>query len=101
MKLLVKLTVFCFISTALLSCGSDSNLISGKVVNQQDEALNDVLIQVVGTDLYAKSKTNGQFLINTKKRGDELLFKKEGYKMRFVKVKTPTENDIIVKLLPE
>ncbi|QSS97218.1 carboxypeptidase-like regulatory domain-containing protein [Psychroflexus sp. ALD_RP9] len=101
MKVLVKIAVFCFVSISILSCGSDTNMIKGKVVNQQDEALDGVLIQVVGTDLYAKSKANGQFLINTKQRGDELLFKKEGYQIKFVKVKASTENDYVIKLLPQ
>lgn len=86
MRVFTKITFILFVATAI-SCGKESRMITGTVTNEQNQPLEEVLIQVVGTDLYAKSKADGSFMINTKKRGNELLFNLKGYKLYFHKLK--------------
>lgn len=62
-----------------LSCGKDTSTISGKVTDTKKVALDSVLVQVMSTDLYTYTNEKGEFEIDTKGRGDELIFNKEGY----------------------
>jgi hypothetical protein len=77
----MKKIVFVLLSFAFLSCGSDSQLVDGKVTTETDEPLENVLVQVMGTDLNSKTNSNGSFRINTRNRGDELIFTHPNYKM--------------------
>lgn len=85
MKVFTKITFFLFVMT-LFACGKESQMIKGTITNESQQPLQNVMVQVVGTDLYAKSKEDGSFMINTKKRGDELLLNLEGYKLYFHKL---------------
>jgi len=77
----MKKIVFVLLSFAFLSCGSDSQLVDGKVTTETNEPLENVLVQVMGTDLNSKTNSNGSFRINTKNRGDELIFTYPDYEM--------------------
>lgn len=66
----------------LLSCGSENTKVEGKVMSKNREALHSVMVQVMGTDLYAYTDEDGNFAINTKQRGDELIFTLEGFEMQ-------------------
>ncbi len=77
--------MFCL---TFLACGQDSHLVEGKVTNNSNEAIDSVLIQVMGTDLNSYSDESGNFRINTRNRGDELIFSKKGYEMQ----RLPIEN---------
>ncbi|MDN6310448.1 MAG: carboxypeptidase-like regulatory domain-containing protein [Flavobacteriaceae bacterium] len=89
MRVFTKIT-FIFFAFMLLACGKESRMIKGAVTDQSQQPLQDVLVQVVGTDLYAKTKADGTFFINTKKRGNELLFNLKGYKLYFHKLNKDT-----------
>jgi len=77
----MKKIVFVLLSFAFLSCGSDSQLVDGKVTTETDEPLENVLVQVMGTDLNSITNSDGSFRINTKNRGDELIFTHPNYEM--------------------
>lgn len=77
----MKKVVFLLISLAFLSCGNDSNLIGGKVSNSDGNPIENVLVQVMGTDLNSTTDAEGKFRINTRNRGDELIFTHPDYEM--------------------
>jgi len=93
-----KLVLFIF-SLAIFSCGQDSHLIEGKITNESGQAIDSVLIQVMGTDLNSYSDSEGQFRINTKQRGHELIFSKSGYNMQRLEIDDQTQLE--VSLHPE
>lgn len=62
-----------------ISCGKDTSVVSGKVTDTNAVVLDSVLVQVMSTDLYTYTNEKGEFEIDTKGRGDELIFNKEGY----------------------
>lgn len=65
----------------LFACSSENQKIEGKVLNEDGKALNEVMVQVMGTDLYTYTNEEGYFAINTKSRGNELIFNFEGYQL--------------------
>lgn len=65
----------------LFSCSSENQKVEGKVLDENGEALAKVMVQVMGTDLYAYTDEVGYFAINTKSRGDELIFTMDGYQL--------------------
>lgn len=65
----------------LFSCASENQKIQGKIVDKNGKPIFQVLVQVMGTDLFAYSDEEGYFAINTKSRGTELIFNKEGYQL--------------------
>lgn len=77
----MKKVIFLLLSIAFLSCGKDSNLIDGEVKNSNGKGVEDVLVQVMGTDLNSRTNAKGVFRINTKDRGDELIFTHPEYEM--------------------
>jgi hypothetical protein len=100
----MKKNVFVLLSFAFLSCGSDSQLVDGKVTTETDEPLENVLVQVMGTDLNSKTSSNGSFRINTKNRGDELIFTHPNYEMLRLKIDENQETiqaKLIKKNIPE
>ncbi len=62
----------------MLSCGKDT-VISAKVETESGNPLDSVLVQVMSTDLYTYTDKEGNFKIDTKGRGEELIFNKKGY----------------------
>ncbi|PKG43144.1 carboxypeptidase-like regulatory domain-containing protein [Psychroflexus sp. MES1-P1E] len=94
----MKKITFILLSFAFLSCGSDSQLVDGKVTTETDEPLENVLVQVMGTDLNSKTNSNGSFRINTKNRGDELIFTHPTYEMLRLTI-DENQDDIQAKLI--
>ncbi|MFO7744730.1 MAG: carboxypeptidase-like regulatory domain-containing protein [Psychroflexus sp.] len=84
------------LSIVFLSCGKDSNLIDGKVTNSNGDAINGVLVQVMGTDLNSRTDDKGDFRINTKNRGDELIFTHPEYEMS--RIELEDDSEILVRL---
>lgn len=78
MKNYLILALFIF----FVSCSSEHQIIEGKVVNANNEPVEDVLVQVIGTDLFEYTNEDGYFKIDTKSRGEELIFNKEGYEFQ-------------------
>lgn len=76
---------------ALLSCGDDSQLIDGVVVNKDSTPLEGVLVQVMGTDLNSLTNTEGKFRINTRNRGEELIFTHPDYEFQRVEINSQSE----------
>jgi hypothetical protein len=83
----------------LVSC-QNSNLVSGKVYNTQNQPLDSVKVLTNGTDIYTYSNSKGYFEINTNGLSDELLFDKSGYKLKFKKIKGNL-SDLTITLLPD
>lgn len=80
-----------------LSC-SDSTVYSGYVFNENKEALPEVKVQIVGSDIYTITDENGFFSIDHKDRGDEILIVKPGYQMQYYTLKSQSENiELILK----
>lgn len=71
--------VIAFISL-FIACSSDTE-IEGQVVNEQDQPVENVMVQVMSSDIYVMTDENGKFTLDTKERGTELIFKKDGYEM--------------------
>ena len=92
----MKKVVFLLLSIVFLSCGKDSNLIDGKVTNLNGDAINGVLVQVMGTDLNSRTDEKGDFRINTKNRGDELIFTHPEYEMS--RIELEDDSEILVRL---
>lgn len=92
----MKKVVFILLSIVFLSCGKDSNLIDGKVTNSNGDAINGVLVQVMGTDLNSRTDDKGDFRINTKNRGDELIFTHPEYEMS--RIELEDDSEILVRL---
>jgi hypothetical protein len=100
----MKKIIFVLLSFAFLSCGNDSQLVDGKVTTETDEPLENVLVQVMGTDLNSKTNSNGSFRINTKNRGDELIFTHPNYEMLRITIDENQEviqAKLIKKNIPE
>ena len=74
-----SILIFAFISL-FIACSSDTE-IEGQVVDEQDQPIEDVMVQVMSSDIYVMTDENGRFSLDTKERGKELIFKKEGYEM--------------------
>lgn len=74
-----SILIFAFISL-FITCSSDTE-IEGQVVDEQDQPIEDVMVQVMSSDIYVMTDENGRFSLDTKERGNELIFKKEGYEM--------------------
>ncbi|MFN2261867.1 MAG: carboxypeptidase-like regulatory domain-containing protein [Psychroflexus sp.] len=79
------------ISLAFLACGQDSHLVEGKITNNTGNPVENVLVQVMGTDLNTYSDEDGNFRINTRNRGEELIFTKKTYEMKRLSIKDRTE----------
>mgnify|MGYP006430198301 CR=1 FL=1 len=71
----------------LVSC-SDDTVFKGQVVNQNGEPVEKVMVQVMSSDIYIMTGEDGKFTIDTKGRGNELIFKKDGYKMQLQELKS-------------
>lgn len=84
----------------LFSCSSENQKIEGNIVNEKGDAVTDVLVQVMGTDLYTYSDAKGYFAINTKHRGTELIFNKEGYKLGRESITEEEEMNIELIAIP-
>ncbi|MGX1025070.1 carboxypeptidase-like regulatory domain-containing protein [Flavobacterium sp. CS20] len=78
---LIQISLCCFF-LFLASC-QDTNLVSGKIYDNQNQPLDSVKVLVNGTDIYTYSDEKGDFKINTNGLGDELLFDKSGYELKF------------------
>jgi hypothetical protein len=87
----MKKVVFLLLSIAFLSCGKDSNLIDGKVSNENGDPVENVLVQVMGTDLNSRTDEKGEFRINTKNRGEELIFTHPDFEMGRIELKEKSE----------
>ena len=81
--------------TVLVACSSDT-VVKGKVVDQNDEPIEEVMVQVMTSDIYVMTDENGQFTIDTQERGDELLFNKDGYQLLIKKTKN-ISNKVVLK----
>lgn len=84
------------LSIAFLSCGKDSNLVDGEVLDTKGNPIENVLVQVMGTDLNSKTNAEGVFRINTRNRGDELIFTHPDYKMARLQIQE--DSDISIQL---
>lgn len=93
----MKKVIFLLLSIIFLSCGKDSNLIDGKVSNANGVPVENVLVQVMGTDLNSKTNTEGKFRINTKNWGDELIFTHPDYQMFRIEIGEKSDFSIELK----
>lgn len=84
----------------LFACSSDNQKVEGKVTNEEGKALSEVLVQVMGTDLYTYTDEQGYFAINTKSRGNELIFNFEGYKLGRYDVSEDEPMQVSLEALP-
>lgn len=82
----MKKVVFLLLSITFISCGKDSNLLDGRVMNEGGDPVENVLVQVMGTDLNSKTDAEGNFRINTKNRGEELIFTHPDYEMSRIEI---------------
>ena len=85
----------------LFACSSDNQKIEGEVKAENGEALPEVLVQVMGTDIYSYTNEEGYFAINTKSRGDELIFKLDGYELGREGIKEDELIQVSLKALPK
>ena len=69
----------------LVACSSDT-VVKGQVVDKNDEPIEEVMVQVMSSDINVMTGTDGKFSIDTKGRGNELIFNKDGYKMQLQEI---------------
>lgn len=93
----MKKVLFLLISITFLSCGNDSNLIGGQVSDTNGGPIENALVQVMGTDLNSKTDAKGNFRINTKNRGDELIITHPDYVMSRIEIGEMSEFSIELK----
>ncbi|MBZ9786616.1 carboxypeptidase-like regulatory domain-containing protein [Psychroflexus sp. CAK57W] len=93
----MKKVILLMLTISFLSCGKDSNLITGNVSNTNGNPVENVLVQVMGTDLNSRTNAKGEFKINTRNRGDELIFTHSDYEMR--RINLSDESQYSVKLI--
>lgn len=62
-----------------MACSQNDSIIEGRVLDQEGNPVEEVLIQVMGTDLFEYSDADGNFKIDTKERGEELIFNKDAF----------------------
>ncbi|NEV94316.1 carboxypeptidase regulatory-like domain-containing protein [Psychroflexus sp. YR1-1] len=93
----MKKLAFILLSLAFISCGNDSNLLDGKVTNASGAPVENVLVQVMGTDLNSTTDAKGEFRINTKNRGDELILTHPDYQMSRIDIGDNSEISIELK----
>ena len=79
------LFILVFIS-AILACSSDT-IVEGQVVDEKGEPIEEVMVQVMTSDIFVMTSNNGKFSIDTKGRGNELIFNKDGYQLLIKKTK--------------
>lgn len=80
------------------SCQNDSQIVEGKVVNGENgKSITGVMVQVMGTDLNTKTNEEGVFKINTRKRGEELIFTHKLYEMKRLPIEDEKRMDVELK----
>lgn len=89
-----------FSISLLFACSSENQKVEGKVINNQGEALSEVMVQVMGTDLATYTNEEGYFAINTKSRGNELIFNYEGYELGRYDIVEDDLMEVTLKALP-
>jgi predicted RNA-binding protein associated with RNAse of E/G family len=71
---------------------------SGYIYDENQKAIPEVKIQIVGTDIVTYSDDKGFFSINHKDRGQEILVLKSGYEMQFFTPNSGTEEiELVLK----
>lgn len=85
----------------LFACSSDNQKIEGVVKAENGKALPEVLVQVMGTDLYSYTNEEGYFAINTKSRGEELIFNLDGYELGRESIQEDQLMQVRLKALPQ
>jgi len=94
----MKKVIFCLLVLIGLSC-EDSTVFSGHVFDENQKALPEVKVQIVGSDIFTITDENGYFSIDHKNRGNELLIIKPGYEMQFYAPQSPSEDiNLILKV---
>lgn len=88
---------FIFFLIFLVSCGKDKNLANGKVTDVNAKALDSVLVQVMSTDLFTYTNENGKFELDTKGRGEEIIFNKEGFEFARISVEELPQTILLMK----
>ena len=83
MKRTIFILTFIFV---VVACSSDT-VVKGKVIDQNGEPIEEVMVQVMTSDIYVMTGNNGKFSIDTKGRGNELIFNKDGYQLLIKKTK--------------
>ena len=78
-----------------MACSSDTE-IEGQVVDEQDQPIEDVMVQVMSSDIHVMTDENGRFSLDTKERGNELIFKKEGYEMLLQPITKQKMNIVLI-----
>jgi len=84
----------------LFSCSPENLKIEGEVSDENGKALSEVLVQVMGTDLSAYTNEEGYFAINTKNRGDELIFNLKGYELGRYPIQEDEVMQVSLKSMP-
>ena len=94
MKNIFLILIFVF---TVVACTSDT-VVKSQVVDQNGRPIEKVMVQVMSSDIFVMTDEDGQFTIDTKERGDELIFKKEGYQLL---IKNLADLNQKVKLIPK
>ncbi|MGM0635885.1 MAG: carboxypeptidase-like regulatory domain-containing protein [Bacteroidota bacterium] len=90
--------VLVFFVTLNFACQNDSQIVEGKVVNVQNgKSITGVMVQVMGTDLNTKTNKEGVFKINTRKRGEELIFTHKLYEMKRLPIEDEKRMNVELK----
>jgi len=81
-----KIILILVLISAIVACSSDT-VVKGQVVNQKGKPIEEVMVQVMTSDIFVMTDENGEFTIDTQERGDELIFNKDGYIMQLQEIK--------------
>lgn len=87
----MKKIIFYLLVVVCFSCGK-SSVYTGYVLDENQEAISDVKVQIVGSDIVTYTDDRGFFEIDHKNRGKEILIIKSGYDMQFHTPKSPSED---------
>jgi len=89
-KLIVLLSFY-----ALMSCTNDT-LVNGFVYTTENTPIAGVKVIVNISDIYTLTDKDGYFEIDTNGISNELLFSKEGYQLKFVKIDVLQKEDVVI-----
>jgi hypothetical protein len=87
----MKKIIFSLLVLLCFSCET-STVYSGFVYDENQNALPNVKVQIVGSDIFTLTDEKGFFSIDHKNRGDEILVIKPGFEMQFYKPESQSKD---------
>ncbi len=86
----MKTLCLIFLFVVSISC-QDDTLVKGFVYDSKAKPITDVKVIVFSSDIFTETNEEGYFEIDPNGKSDELLFDKQGFELKFVKIENTNE----------